>query len=121
MFNGQDYNGFSLCSQIVLITNPTYHCLNHEAPYSGAPGEFKTCSRFENGGIGDRTNGDALWRIEVTFALHAGGGINHVWGSFGDRIGRALGHARATSNALVSNLHCHRFLLLDKSLQLFCA
>jgi hypothetical protein len=93
--------------------------LNHEAPCSGAPGKIISCLCFENGSIGDRANGDALRRIEVTFALYTGGGINHVGGPFGDRVGRAFGHARATSNALISNLHCHRSTLLDKSDFLF--
>jgi hypothetical protein len=71
---------------------------------------------LEDGCVSNRADGYTLRSIKVTFALNTGGGINHVGRSFGDRVGRALRQARAASDALIRNLHCHSFTLLDKDL-----
>jgi len=76
-------------------------------------------SRFENGGIGGpgkprRTvvnRSDLRIPRRLRYRSHRG--------SLGDRIGRALRHTRAASNALVSNLHCHGFYSLIKFVEIF--
>ena len=50
-------------------------------------------------------------------AFHAGGGVDHVDGAFADGIGGASGLARATSDAIVLDFHCHGDTLLFEILR----
>lgn len=55
----------------------------------------------------DRADRDALGRIVVTNALHAGGCVDDVDIAFGDGIGGAFGDARAAGDAVFIDFHCH--------------
>jgi hypothetical protein len=57
----------------------------------------------------NRADGDALLRVEMAFALHAGGLVNHVEDAvaFADGVGGADGNARAARDAIFFDLHCH--------------
>jgi hypothetical protein len=54
----------------------------------------------------------------VTHAFHAGGLIDDVENAiaFADGIRRTFGQARATSDALFFDFHCHGIMLLEKFL-----
>jgi hypothetical protein len=62
---------------------------------------FSLC--LEDGYIRHRADSLALRGIKVANAFHAGGGINQVGTTFGDRVGRAFRDTGSTGNALICN------------------
>jgi hypothetical protein len=54
-----------------------------------------------------RADFNTLGRIEVTFALDTGDGVNHVDVTIGDGIGGAFRKAGAAGNAVFEDFHSH--------------
>jgi hypothetical protein len=57
----------------------------------------------------DRADADTLGGIEVTFAFHTGGLIDHIGDAiaFADGLSRAFGYTCATGDAVFGNFHGH--------------
>jgi hypothetical protein len=70
-------------------------------------GVFYSSVRFDD--AIDRANTNALRRISMTLAFHAGGLLDQIGDAiaFGDGFGGAFGDAGAAGDAIFGNLHCH--------------
>jgi hypothetical protein len=57
----------------------------------------------------DRADTDALGRIRMTLAFHAGGLVDNISDAiaFTDGFGWAFGYASAAGDAVFGNFHCH--------------
>lgn len=58
-------------------------------------------------------DGDALGRIKVADALHAGFSVNDIDVAFADRVGGAFRQAGAAGNAVILNFHSHSIFSLS--------